>query len=267
MAATPVAAAGSNPAITTSSPPRMPSDISATVLRARAPRPRARIFDLVRQVLRDARDQRRGPRVDSVRMRDHERLADHRRAAVAASPPAPALRFPRARTARRRPRRARFRLALRIRKRSPFVMIDRRHEARRRCAPRGRDRTSAADRRRARDRPCARAPGIPRPPAPRCRCPRGCRISAPAAERSASAWRAAATEMISPSQGARSSGLVGIDRHAVAEHALARTAASGTSSSGAHQPASGARMIDASRQLPTSSTLADDPDRIHLARA
>ena len=43
IAAMPSAAAGSKPAMTTSSPPRMPSDISATVLRARAPRPRARI--------------------------------------------------------------------------------------------------------------------------------------------------------------------------------------------------------------------------------
>ena len=37
-------------------------------------------LDLVGQVLGDARDQCRGPRVDSVRMRDHQRFADHRRA-------------------------------------------------------------------------------------------------------------------------------------------------------------------------------------------
>jgi len=43
IAATPAAAAVSKPRITTSSPPRTPSAISATVLRACAPRPRARI--------------------------------------------------------------------------------------------------------------------------------------------------------------------------------------------------------------------------------
>ena len=37
-------------------------------------------LDLVGQGLGDARDQCRGPRVDAVRMRDHQRFADHRRA-------------------------------------------------------------------------------------------------------------------------------------------------------------------------------------------
>ena len=166
ISATPAAAAASKPTMTISSPPRTPSDISATALRGIGAAAARADLEIMRQRLGEARDQRRGPRVDAVRMLDHHGLADHAARACArargcASGRAELFELEQHVAdcaARDRDARARPGSAPRL------VTITGVIEAARPAARARRDRSSAAGRRRARDRPCARGSVKPSPP-------------------------------------------------------------------------------------------------------
>ena len=120
---------------------------------------------------------------------------------------------------------------------------DRRHQALRPCARADRDRSSATASPAARVARAQPATSKPSPASATVSMPTCNRISAPLAARSAMAWREAAIEMTSPSQGARSTPTVGSIATPSPSMRCANTA-SGTSSSGAHQPCETARACE-----------------------
>ena len=104
---------------------------------------------------------------------------------------------------------------------------------------------------------------IPRRPAPRCRCRRAPGFPRRRSARSAMAWRAAAIEITSPSQGARSSLPVGSIAAPSPSMARANTS-SGISASELLQPANGARTCKLTLRA-RELEAADHPDGIDLA--
>ncbi len=219
MAAIPAAAPGSKPAITSSSPPRTPSDISATVLlRTGAASARA---DL---------QSRRATSWPSFAISAAGRawmpcacatttaslITGVALAAGARSDTAPTASTSNSRSPAFTSRSSGAAIT---RNRSPLVMMTGVIMLGARRATRSRSNLSSTSPARTRS-PLRTSTSKPSPPRPTVSMPTCSRTSAPPAARSATAWREAAIEITSPSQGALQFATHRIDGGALSQHRL-----------------------------------------------